>query len=92
MVLGGGAHQINVILCLTGDERFSIDISSIYQMMLRQEVLVLESRVNFWKLLSIWNRADSGDHVCNQVWPVFITRFRKMNFIPNPIGRAFLCG
>jgi hypothetical protein len=41
MVLGGGANQINVILCLTGDERFSIDISSIYQVLLRQELLLL---------------------------------------------------
>ena len=41
MVLGAGAHQINVIVSLTGDERFSIDISSIYQVVVRKEFLVL---------------------------------------------------
>jgi hypothetical protein len=40
----------------------------------------------------LWNRADISDHVGNQVWPACITRFRKMDFIPDPIGRAFLGG
>ena len=41
MVLSRRPHQINVIRCLTGDQGFSIDISSIYQVVVRQEVLVL---------------------------------------------------
>jgi hypothetical protein len=41
MVLSGRPHQINVIRCLTGEEGFSIDISGIYQGLLRKKLLLL---------------------------------------------------
>ena len=63
MILGGWTYQIYLIGLMTGDKQFSVDVSCINDRLLCKQVPLVSDRVNSWKSLTIWGRADGGSHL-----------------------------
>src|SRR5919202_5066006 len=86
----GWPEQLHPIVAWTAHQEFGIHVAAIYDMDLRQQLLLFERRMDWSGDISIGDSRGRGFDMRNQRWCVVLARLCEMHFVSDPAGAALL--
>jgi len=89
-ILAGWANRINLVVPLALHQQLRINISRIYDMLVREQFFAGEPGVNSCGHGIISDRSGCGFHMRHDQGEMSFTGFGQMHFISLPLGTAFL--